>query len=1637
MIVPVALLTPLAALVLGMIAPEPGRMVAPDAATNVEAEIMPPSDADDKPRTAIAFRRILVPADRMRDWPLGADRYLPMDAREFERLAALLAPRGKTPPTPPAALAVAARHEARLEGDRLLGRSELDVAIRGSAPARLNLSPCNMAVEKAFWQPENGKHNDIEADLGLGDEGTLQARVERPGTLAFDWSLRGKRGPGDGLLFVLELPPAAAACLILELPKELLPAADRGLTLENTPTSTGAIRWRIALGGGTRLRLRIAAATASEAGRPLAFLREARTYDCSPRGLELSAQWKLQVHDEPLSQIAVLLDPGLQLLSARLGEEPIAWAVAGNDAGATRIILQLPEPIVESERVLRLTAIGRSPVAETRRLPRIRAEGLAWQEGAIVLLIPDPLTTERMLPIDCVQTGVGALSPPRSGRSAQFQCHHPDATVELRLAGRRPELQTLSTAQVELSMQGAVARQTVDCRVADGALLSIQGEVSPRWLIESVESAPTGRVSDWTVETTTGGGRRLTVNLAGFPVSRQPVRLEIVARRPADEKSAKLAIGELPPVVFPRTQGSKQLLSLVAGDGLDIELAGRRRPKMLRAEELTPAEQELFGQRPAGLLFECDETNNRVQLAATARVSKSPPRNLDANDEPEKAWILREQLHSWYLTDGRARHVADFAVQHAGRQELRLVLSPRLGQHPEEIQATLIDGQPTKHRVNVEDGRTMISLDLPEKKSGISRATLEWIETGTKLGLWGARSISPPTADLPALARDWTLHLPADYAAVGCGGDAGDNIFYPPLGDGPARFHFMRRSAERLTAAAVFLVVMMLGLWRREALANVLLTAVLLACATWAAVLPGELLSPALSGVLAAAICLAWRRVRRFVRPTKATCSGDGQAAAMPSQPSIPGGEGSTVFATLFAACLALAADGSVRAADYQVFVPIDDQRRPSGDMVYLPEAFYRELLRFEPQSAAGQWLIASATYRGEITRQPSSGRLGIGVLRGQFDLRVFERGTTVTLPGGGDISGGGVLLDGLPIEPLGPSAAGKTTLRINEPGRYRLEYPIRVIARNDGTEGGFEAVVPRTPTARLELTLPDGAPTIDVPAALGPLQRGDDPWRVSAQLAPTDRLAVTWPEEAGGSVAAQVEAEQLVWLKVHPGSVLVAARFKFHVREGQLSQVRLSIDSRLRLLPLSGNNPPEVRLGAETGQTRVLSIRWPRPVAERTVLEIAMLLGGASGVGNIPMPKVELLEPRPARRWMAASVDDSLEYEQQRDQRLEATSPADFLRVWGAAEPGPKFAYRLGENPSDWFISTRPRQPRGEARQSLQVVPDGDGAVIRYEARYQPRSGYVFQHRLKVPKELQIESVSAIEKDVQHMHHWSREEDGAITIFLDEPAAGEQKIVVRGRSETPAARRWKADHFRLEQCDLHNDDFVPPPDAERTTTDGGAAAWIDAAVAWQEGGRFLAAAAIVAEPGEAEELILQMPPRCELLRAETVAGDGSRRPLDLHADNGELNLCKSPLGKQRIELTYRGEGIGPDRAGRLRLQAPTLMGAAVRRTRWIVASPPGWTIEGADNGATFSSWEADERLGALTAGGDETRLISSSSTTELRLDCRCAGTNGRPSGWVVAAAALAVLAAMVLSRPCGNIAAIQSHRRSAPAENE
>ncbi|MGA2799604.1 MAG: hypothetical protein ABSE63_18635, partial [Thermoguttaceae bacterium] len=453
----------------------------------------------------------------------------------------------------------------------------------------------------------------------------------------------------------------------------------------------------------------------------------------------------------------------------------------------------------------------------------------------------------------------------------------------------------------------------------------------------------------------------------------------------------------------------------------------------------------------------------------------------------------------------------------------------------------------------------------------------------------------------------------------------------------PVPIKYVHRRLWQLWAAVIF--VLTLGAGNLKAAKYPISFAVLTGIfGILAFVLPDIYVPLASAAVLGMLACLLLLMIR--------SCVNAGVPAITPDQGNVEQSSSASKTARLAdqagailliaAACVFFAGNGRAdegvekprpsAAMDYRVFVPIDDEKKPIGDKVYIHEKFFNELYRRAAEAKAEPrgWLLGAAVYRGSLEREASSGRLACEAIKARFELRVFGRMVQVGIPfhrENARLIPDSATLDGRPIEVKWESDGGALSFEVEEPGDYRLELGFRPAPREVGGSGGFEMSIPRLAQSRLELTLPAEIPGIEAGSALGATGLETNPPRLLAELGPSNRLAVHWPESPAKGAETGIEADQLTWLKVRPGSVVVEARFKFHLPESQVRRLQFLADPRLHLLPIEGKDPPGVRIRSGGAKQQVITMQWNRPLDEETAIDLSFLLTGASGAGKFRLP--------------------------------------------------------------------------------------------------------------------------------------------------------------------------------------------------------------------------------------------------------------------------------------------------------------------------------------------------------------------------------------------------------------------------------
>lgn len=567
-------------------------------------------------KQSIQYRRIFVPQDRLSEAVPKHDPYLSIEKDEFERLMNVIRAGERGEILNPARLKSAV-YQARLAGDFLVaGAANLGIEHQGTAACVLPLQPCNLAISSPVWHDAAIPQPALMGTSSA--EGPIGVVVERTGSLHFTWSLRGERNTPDTLLFDLELPKTPTKQLDLDLPIDQVLLASRGVVSQIGEPVAGRQTWRLELGGQDRVSLRVVSASAANERRRLTLLRQATSYDFSPHGVQVASDWTIDVHHEPLANITLNLEPTLRLVMARLAGTDIPWtATTDAESGVTSVVLQLAEPIEGVGRVLQLKAVAPLETEAPWRLPRLHADGMFWAEGKTRLLIPAPLSLLQLTPVECRQTVVEEVTAPQTGEIIELEQFSSAAAIEVLISRRSGRLQTQQGVTIDASASELKGRVVADFKIDEGERFSLSSNVIGDWIIDSVESVPSGALQDWNLDPSGENSRRLSIELRKALTPTSPLRIIVSGRwrRPVTESA--LSVNDCRVAEFESTETPRRFALVRPITSLQLQTGGDATFLRLDPTQLDGPETSLFDGRWQGVLFDIEhvapELNFRFQ----------------------------------------------------------------------------------------------------------------------------------------------------------------------------------------------------------------------------------------------------------------------------------------------------------------------------------------------------------------------------------------------------------------------------------------------------------------------------------------------------------------------------------------------------------------------------------------------------------------------------------------------------------------------------------------------------------------------------------------------------------------------------------------------------------------------------------------------------------------------------------------------------------------------------------------------------------------------------------------------------------------------------------------------------------------
>ncbi len=474
----------------------------------------------------------------------------------------------------------------------------------------------------------------------------------------------------------------------------------------------------------------------------------------------------------------------------------------------------------------------------------------------------------------------------------------------------------------------------------------------------------------------------------------------------------------------------------------------------------------------------------------------------------------------------------------------------------------------------------------------------------------------------------------------------------------------------------------------------------------------------------------------------------------------------------------------------YRVLFPVDDEQQPAEPYVYVPQDFSNRLGR---EAASGgnvpqQWVIVGAEYRIVFDRDTAGPALQARELVALYRVRTNLAGMRLVLPIRQDqvyLLPNRARLDGRPASVAWEAEGTRLVVEVTEAGEADLELAFRPqVERGDGMLR-CEVLIPRVPTARVRLQVPDHVSDVDCPAALGAATTDAEGDRILA-LGPADRLVLQWPSEpAAASGPPPVESELLTWLRIRPGAVVLQVKARFKSAGGRLSEVGLLASPQLRLLPHQEPDLVPVVAAPASGDQR---IRWrlKPPSKPELNLDLEFVLTGTSGMGAVRVPRLEAIADRTTRRWLAVSVDDALSYEVPAEGRGEAVDAAAFAAAWEAGTVPPQLAVAVPDGQPAWSVATQLQAVKLTAAQQLNVAWGAERADLQFEAQLEAAGGNVFEYRLEVPEGLEVGGVSVREGEDLLTAGWSRRDKKTLVVRLDRPLPGVHQLQLQAALPAP-----------------------------------------------------------------------------------------------------------------------------------------------------------------------------------------------------------------------------------------------------------
>jgi hypothetical protein len=509
-----------------------------------------------EPADPLSIRRVNVTPDRvaqeMERLGLTALERLPLD--DFDRRLR----RARTAARSGPQLVEARYFGAELSGDALVGKGQWKILHGAAGAAVLSLQPLSVAVR----QPRFDTRDAIVAEFeGQGAGLVVEGAGEH--TVTFDWSARQDQGT-DGVQFQLGLPPCPVASLELELPANLVVAAD-GLPVTGPLPAEKPDRklWRVTFSRRPSLALTLRRRPESAEPRVLLAGPLLARQNVTPDTVEADFAFDhLKVLSGEFREITCALDPSLRPYEVTAPDLD-GWDVRppATPGAPALLTVRLREPLLSGSLLVRCFAPlspGGSAEPQPWTAPGVRLlDAVPGGETLLLHLAPD-------VSLDAWQPGefrlieskgdidgqtlrlVGGLIDEQGGGKPGGG-PKPTARPTARVRGRDTDFRARAVALWRVDPERVSLVAQVNYEVQRGRLFRLALEVPAGYEVQRVETNPPAALRNWEPRSERGKPT-LLVDLAQPLRPEAPLRLLVWLRLTAPPGALSWPIPDLVPL---------------------------------------------------------------------------------------------------------------------------------------------------------------------------------------------------------------------------------------------------------------------------------------------------------------------------------------------------------------------------------------------------------------------------------------------------------------------------------------------------------------------------------------------------------------------------------------------------------------------------------------------------------------------------------------------------------------------------------------------------------------------------------------------------------------------------------------------------------------------------------------------------------------------------------------------------------------------------------------------------------------------------------------------------------------------------------------------------------------------------------